>query len=127
MPGSLLAVDRRDAAKLLPRLGTVPGRKILSALRDYGGYLVDDTASNDAAFCAEHEVNAEIMEHYGWDPPKNTQKTGAIAIIPKTQYKKCVPDDNSNAPDFLFFLFGPTSLLFPPADSRLLKGLAVRQ
>lgn len=67
MPGTLLVVARRDAAKLLPSLGTIPGRKILSALRDHGGYLVDDTASNNAAFCAEHELNAEVIEHYGWD------------------------------------------------------------
>ena len=67
MPGSLLAVGPADARSLLPLLKTVPGRKIMEALRDYGGYLVDDTASPSAAFCAEHSVNAEVLAEYGWD------------------------------------------------------------
>lgn len=50
---------------------SVPAAKILAALRDYGGYLVDDTAGpspqGSAAFCAEHTVNAEVLATYGWD------------------------------------------------------------
>ena len=71
MPGSLLAVAPAAAATLLPKMRSVPAAKILAALRDYGGYLVDDTAgpapAGSAAFCAEHAVNSEVLAAYGWD------------------------------------------------------------
>ena len=71
MPGSLLVVGRSEAAELLPKLRTGPGRKILGAVRDYGAYLVDDTAgpapNGSAAFCAEAAVNAEVLAQFGWD------------------------------------------------------------
>lgn len=67
-PGSLLAVPPAAAAALAPRLATAPGAKILRALTDFGGYLVDDTASaqNGAAFCAEPGVNAEVEAAFGY-------------------------------------------------------------
>lgn len=54
-------MDEASAARILRNLTTVPGRKILEALRDYGGYIVDDigSATEGAALCAEHAVNAE--------------------------------------------------------------------
>ena len=52
MPGSLLAVPASASSSLMPTLKTPPARKILQALTTYGGYLVDDTAGNSAAFCA---------------------------------------------------------------------------
>jgi hypothetical protein len=66
VPGALLAVPPTLAATLSP--ATVPGAKILRALTDYGGYLVDDTGSKmgGGAFCAEHGVNAEVEELYGY-------------------------------------------------------------
>ena len=67
MPGSLLAVPAAASSMLMSAIKTAPAKKILQALTTYGGYLVDDTASNTAAFCAEHSVNAEMLHHYGWD------------------------------------------------------------
>lgn len=48
-------------------LSTVPARKILDALTDYGGYLVDDTGSQrgGGAVCMDHDVNAEVLSAYG--------------------------------------------------------------
>jgi hypothetical protein len=45
--GSLLAVPRNVSSAL--NMSTVPGKKILQALTDYGGYLVDATAWNVAS------------------------------------------------------------------------------
>lgn len=52
----------------LPQLTTEPGRLILGALTDYGGYIVDDTGSQQGggALCMEHAVNAEMLQAYGY-------------------------------------------------------------
>ena len=47
-PGSLLAVPPNVAAALHPTLVSEPAKRILHALTNYGGYLVDNTAGNRA-------------------------------------------------------------------------------
>ncbi len=55
------------AAALLAALATEPARRIAQALVDFGGYLVDDTGSEEGggAICMESGVNAELEAHYG--------------------------------------------------------------
>lgn len=67
-PGSLLAVPPDLAPSVRAKLATEPARRILDALTDYGGYIVDDTGSQrgGGAICMEHGVNAEILQAYGW-------------------------------------------------------------
>ena len=71
-----------SATIVLRNLTTVPGRKILEALRDYGGYIVDDigSATEGAAFCAEHNVNNEMLKHYGWDMRYSSSARGGISL-----------------------------------------------
>lgn len=44
VPGALLALPESVASGLIPRLTTEPGRRVAAAFRDYGGYIIDDTA-----------------------------------------------------------------------------------
>ena len=41
--------------------------KLLQALSQYGGYLVDDTAWNSSSICTEHGVADEFKTAYGFD------------------------------------------------------------
>eukprot|EP00054_Salpingoeca_dolichothecata_P019611 m.122193 g.122193 ORF g.122193 m.122193 type:complete len:354 (-) comp23316_c0_seq1:70-1131(-) len=61
-PGSLLAIPPSLAASV--NISTTPGQKILRALTDYGGYLVDDTAWDAGAVCTEHGVTDELQHAY---------------------------------------------------------------
>lgn len=88
VPGALLAVPPAVAAALAPTVGTHPGRQLLAALTDYGGYLVDDTGSQrgGGAFCAEHAVNDEVAAAYVWsmsigDPLTPTQGAPLYADV----------------------------------------------
>ena len=65
-PGALLAVPPNEAGAVNDSLLTIPGKKILDALTNYGGYIVDDTACPSAAICMEHAVNGELIETYGY-------------------------------------------------------------
>ncbi len=64
-PGALLAVPTALAGALAARLETAPARTILAALVAYGGYLVDDTAGDSAAICAEPAAIAELQSTFG--------------------------------------------------------------
>lgn len=64
-PGALLAVPSSIAGPLASRLTTAPARTILLALATYGGYLVDDTAGDSAAICAEPAAIAELETVFG--------------------------------------------------------------
>ena len=64
-PGALLAVPSALAGPLAARLATAPARTILAALVTYGGYLVDDTAGDSAAICAEPAAIAELQSAFG--------------------------------------------------------------
>ena len=66
-PGSLLVVPEAAASRIESNLTTTPARRILHALRDYGGYLVDDPDGPAACFCAEKAVIDELKREYGWD------------------------------------------------------------
>ena len=65
-PGSLLAVPPDLAAKLALKLTSVPARRILHALTEYGGYLVDNTAGNRGTVCGEFGLKEEVNENYGF-------------------------------------------------------------
>ena len=67
-PGALLAVPPARAASVAARLTTAPAHKLLAALVDYGGYIVDDTGSEagGGAFCCEPAVNAEVEAAFGF-------------------------------------------------------------
>lgn len=60
-PGALLAVPAPLEAQLLARMATAPARTILHALVTYGAYLVDDTAGDSVAICAEPAAIVELQ------------------------------------------------------------------
>ena len=61
-PGALLAVPPPLAPAVA--VTTTIGKKLLEALTAYGGYIVDDTASDSAAICMEAAVNDEMARVY---------------------------------------------------------------
>ena len=61
-PGALLAIPPSVADSV--RTTTDLGGKIKQALVDYGGYIVDDTASDSAAVIFEHAAEAEVGRLY---------------------------------------------------------------
>ena len=61
-PGALLAIP----SDLTVNVTTVPGQKMLFALRNYGGYLCDDTYNNRGTVCTEHGVTNEFQAEYGY-------------------------------------------------------------
>ena len=64
-PGALLALPAAVAAGI--NTSTIAGSLIKRALTDYGGYVVDDTAShNRVALCMEAAVNDEMRAAYGY-------------------------------------------------------------
>ena len=63
-PGSLLAVPVAVGARMT--LSSEPAQRILQALIDYGGYLVDNTAGNRGTVCAEFGVSTEVEANYGF-------------------------------------------------------------
>ena len=65
-PGALLAVPPAAAPAVAAGLRTEPARRILQALVDYGGYIVDDTGSQQGggALCMERGVTAELRAAY---------------------------------------------------------------
>lgn len=66
-PGALLAVPPAKVSALMAALTTQPARQIALALSQFGGYIVDDTGSQQGggAICMESGVNAELEEAYG--------------------------------------------------------------
>jgi len=63
VPGALLAIPPTLANKV--QTTTVPGAKIKDALLQFGGYIVDDTASDSAAICCEGDASIEFEQVYG--------------------------------------------------------------
>ena len=63
-PGALLAIP--PDASLGPNR-TEPGGLIQRALRDYGGYLVDDTACNRGTFTIEYGMYPKFQAAYGFE------------------------------------------------------------
>ena len=64
MPGALLAVPPFYADKLRPAIQTTIGRKLLTVLTDFGGYLDDNTAHGAGAFNVEGGVVEEGAAAY---------------------------------------------------------------
>lgn len=62
VPGALLAIPPSVAPSV--HTTTVLGGKFKQVLLDYGGYIVDDTASDSAAICMEAAVNEELRVAY---------------------------------------------------------------
>lgn len=67
-PGALLAIPPKLSSQIESSLKTSVSKKILNALVDYGGYIVDDTGSQQGggAICMEHGVNDEIYSNFGY-------------------------------------------------------------
>ena len=61
-PGSLLAVP----SNITVNVTTVPGQKLLFTLKNYGGYLCDDTYNNRGTVGTEHGVTDEFEATYGY-------------------------------------------------------------
>ena len=67
--GALLAVPNTvDIGKLT----TIPGQKILWALQNHGGYIVDDTASNRLSMCIQLGVPDEFENYWGYSFEANS-------------------------------------------------------
>ena len=62
-PGALLAIP--PGWNGINR--TVPGGLIIKALREYGGYIVDDTACNRGTFTIEYGMYPKFLAAYGYD------------------------------------------------------------
>jgi hypothetical protein len=65
VPGALLAIPSLLAKDLRPRLTTEFGRHIFTALTNFGGYLVDDTANPLGAICMQAGSGDRLAEMYG--------------------------------------------------------------
>lgn len=61
-PGALLAIP----FNITVNVTTVPGQKMLFALRNYGGYLCDDTYYNRGTVNTEYGVTDEFQVAYGY-------------------------------------------------------------
>ena len=66
-PGTLLAIPPANIESVNSTLKTLPAMKLLQALSQFGGYLVDDTAWNSSSICTEHGVADEFKVAYGFD------------------------------------------------------------
>ena len=66
-PGALVAVPPNVSNVVQRQLKTIIARKVLQALTDFGGYIVDDTGSQSggAAICSEPAVIGELLRDYG--------------------------------------------------------------
>jgi hypothetical protein len=62
--GSLLAIPKSRFNAVYNNMSTIPGKKILKALTDYGGYLVDDTHWNAGAVVMDISVHVELQQAY---------------------------------------------------------------
>jgi hypothetical protein len=63
--GSLLAIPPSVNQQNL-RLQTIPGQKLFQALKDYGGYIVDDSARDAHTIAIEKGVQEEFEAAYGY-------------------------------------------------------------
>jgi hypothetical protein len=61
-PGALLAIP----SNITVNVTTVPGKKLLFTLQNYGGYLCDDTYANRGTVGTEHGVTDEFQNAYGY-------------------------------------------------------------
>lgn len=80
-PGALLAVPPSDVERVNASLTTEPARLLLAALSTFGAYIVDNTAWNATAICAESGVEDEFEAAWGFafKVPAPPYSTGAAA------------------------------------------------
>ena len=64
MPGALLALPAAGYAQTRSQLRTAPGQRVARVLFEFGGYLVDDTASDSAAICFEANSRGPFEEQF---------------------------------------------------------------
>ena len=64
-------------SNLTVNVTTVPAKKILFALQNYGGYLVDDTFDNRGTVGTEHGVTDEFQVAYGYPFDSRSNGTGS--------------------------------------------------
>lgn len=72
-PGSLLAIP----SDMTVNVKTVPGEKMLFALRNYGGYVCDDTFYNRGTVNTEFGVTDEFQIAYGYSFNSDSKGPGA--------------------------------------------------
>jgi len=72
-PGSLLAIP----SHIDIQLKTQPGKKLLFALKNYGGYICDNTVANRGTLGTEHGVTEEFESTYGYS--FNAQPKGSTS------------------------------------------------
>lgn len=72
-PGALLAIP----SNITIQLNTIPGRKLLFTLQNYGGYISDDTYGNRGTIGTEHGVTDEFQATYGYPFNSGPQGPGA--------------------------------------------------
>lgn len=78
--GSLLALAP-DAS--IPEMKTPVGKKLATALRDYGCYIVDDAAHDVVYLCAERGVAEEVEAKWGHKPSQWKELLSDIqALLP---------------------------------------------
>jgi hypothetical protein len=91
--GALLALPPRATAERLG-VGSATGRKIVAALRDYGGYVVDDSGLDAVNLCVEHGAAADVARRIGHaleaDPGLQADMARIVAAL-------AVVDDNGPA------------------------------
>jgi len=72
-PGALLAIP----SNMTINVTTIPGQKLLFTLKNYGGYICDDTAANRGTVGTEHGVTDEFQLAYGYAFDSNSTSSGA--------------------------------------------------
>ncbi len=112
--GALLAIGPRHTEATLG-LKTAPGKKLFHALQNYGGYLVDDAATDTPLICVESHAIGEFREVFGYDFDVQSGVTGPandwLADLRALFSALSIVDNN--APDALGG-GGPQSLPAPP-------------
>jgi hypothetical protein len=73
LPGSLLAIP----SNMTVNVTTVPSRKLLFTLKNYGGYICDNTEANRGTVDTEHGVTDEFQIAYGYHFDSNSPSPGA--------------------------------------------------
>lgn len=78
--GSLLAIPPSVSQQSL-NLQTIPGRKIFSALQDYGAYIVDASGWNFSYFGVERGTSTQLRNAYGYGFFVRPSSTGGAALF----------------------------------------------
>ena len=79
VPGALLALTADGYAGLA--LATAPAKQLAWTLRNFGGYLVDDTYSNQLTFAAERGFQQGFAYAWGFEFGSNPASPGAGAAF----------------------------------------------